>query len=479
MKRIFANASRIAFVSSKILFKLGLIFLSLFSNIVKVKLGTLAIHLKELEDLMGTYLSKNSKLYKNKAISYHTASLLTYNKYMNDASNANINSQSLLAQELFTSASLTKEEVLTQIGIANQEIALIGSDVSGSIGHTAITLALRVKINVLFPEIQKKFIVVYSNSANQRYLDLWKKYFPMIRVDQGIDKVIERQLWPLYDEISWLRLAEKTYKLHDAHDKFSRVYDESYTEPLLNLEDYDKEIGYKFLKEKGFDNENGWFVTLHVRNSPAFLRGKNLQDTYGRNARIQTYQKAVDHIIATGGFVIRIGTPDGCKLIEKSGYIDYSEATNQNDVLNTFFLAECRFLIGTNSGPICVPPTFGRPVLTTNAPGIGVNAYFSNSILLPKLVIDKNGSILSLSEMLDGNSGWTDAWINNENVRKLYWKDNSEEEIYEATLEMLTGIDSNLSPLQSKFENSLRTHGSTATSLVSNSFLLRWADTLL
>lgn len=479
MKRIYTSTRRVLSNFSALAFNLILVFIGLISKLVKLKFGTVANYLKELEDLTGSFLNKNTNLYKNKNISEYNPMFNLHNSYMLEASVAYIGSQIELSSELFTKASLIKEETANKIGIVNPNFALLGSDIANSIGHTAITLALRIKIASLFPNMQKNFLLVYSNSANQRYLELWKKYFPMIRVDQGIDKVIERQLWPIYDEISYIRIGQKTYDLHEAHDRFTRLYSESHKEPMLTLESSDKECGYKFLKEKGFDVANGWFVALHVRNSPAFLNGRNEQTTYGRNARIETYQKAVDHILDCGGFVVRIGTDDGYRLKNRPGYIDYSSEANQNDVLNTFFLGECRFLIGTNSGPICAPPTFGRPVLTTNAPGIGINAYFPNSILLPKLVIDELGTVLSLKETLIDKSGWTYAWLDERNNRKLTWRDNSAEEIYEATSEMLKGIDSKKSPLQSEFEAVLRSNGSKSTTLVSNSFLLKWADTLL
>ena len=477
MKRLYISVSRVFFSFFALAFKLILIFTVLISNLAKLKFGPTSRYLKELEDLTGLFLYKNTDLYKNKNISEYNPYL--YNRYMREASAAFIGSQIKLSSELLTKASLIKEETANKIGILNPNFALLGPNIASSIGHTAITLALRVKMAKLFPNTQKNFLLVYSNSANQRYLELWKKYFPMIRVDQGIDKFIEHQLWPIYDEISYIRIGTKTYDLHEAHDEFTRLYTESHREPMLTLEGSDKECGYKFLKEKGFDIANGWFVTLHVRNSPEFLNGRNKQTTYGRNARIETYQKTVDHILDCGGFVVRIGTDDGHRLENKSGYIDYSSEANQNDVLNTFFLGECRFLIGTNSGPICVPPTFGRPVLTTNGPGIGINAYFPNSILLPKLVVDEFGSVLSLKETLTDKSGWTYAWLGEGNNRKYKWRDNSEEEIYEATLEMLKGVESKASPLQSNFESVLRSYGSKATTLVSNSFLLKWADTLL
>ena len=479
MKRIYTSVSIVFSSFFALAFKLLLVFIGLISNLAKLKFGTVANDLKELEDLTNSFLYKNKNLYKNKKVSEYSSDLNLYNRYMREASVAYIGSQIELSSELFTKASLIKAETANKIGIVNPNFALLDSNIANSIGHTAITLALRVKIATLFPNIQKNFLLVYSNSANQRYLELWKKYFPMIRVDQGIDKVIERQLWPIYDEISYIRIGQKTYDLHEAHDQFTRLYSESNSEPMLTLEDSDKEFGYSFLKEKGFDIANGWFVALHVRNSPAFLNGRNKQTTYGRNAKIETYQKAVDHILDCGGFVVRIGTDDGHRLVNKHGYIDYSLEVNQNDVLNTFFLGECRFLIGTNSGPICVPATFGRPVLTTNAPGIGINAYFPNSILLPKLVVDESGSVLSLKETLIDKSGWTYAWLDEENNRKYKWRDNSAEEIYEATSEMLKGVDSKASPLQSNFESVLRSHGSKSTTLVSNSFLLKWAETLL
>jgi hypothetical protein len=265
------SVSSIFFNFFALAFNLILVFIGLISNLAKLKFGTVANYLKELEDLTSSFLNKNTNLYKNKNVSEYNPNLNLHTKYMREASVAYIGSQIILSSELFTKASLIKEETVNKTGAVNPNFALLGSDIANSIGHISMTLALRVKMATLFPNIQNNFLLVYSNSANQRYLELWKKYFPMIRVDKGMDKVIERQLWPFYDEISYIRIGQKTYDLHEAHDQFTRLYSESHREPMLTLEGSDKEYGYKFLKEKGFDIANGWFVTLHVRNSPAFL----------------------------------------------------------------------------------------------------------------------------------------------------------------------------------------------------------------
>ena len=61
--------------SKPLAFKLILIFTVLISNLAKLKFGPTSRYLKELEDLTGLFLYKNTDLYKNKNIS-------EYNPYL-------------------------------------------------------------------------------------------------------------------------------------------------------------------------------------------------------------------------------------------------------------------------------------------------------------------------------------------------------------------------------------------------------------
>jgi putative glycosyltransferase (TIGR04372 family) len=141
-------------------------------------------------------------------------------------------------------------------------------------------------------------------------------------------------------------------------------------------------------------------------------------------------------------------------------------------------MAECDFFIGTDSGPICVPPTFGRRVIMTNVPSIGQTPYFSNSLMIPKLVENQVGRIQSLKEMFDCGAAWSNRVIRSKDGQTFNWKNNSEDEILMAVQELEGSALVNPSIKREEFEEVVRGYGGIATANISLSFLGKWEDML-
>jgi len=135
-------------------------------------------------------------------------------------------------------------------------------------------------------------------------------------------------------------------------------------------------------------------------------------------------------------------------------------------------------MIGTNSGPICVPDTFGKPTLMTNAPG-AVAPYFPNSIMIPKLITDQSGKIINLNESLKSHNGWTHQFLKNHSNKKMFWRENEPTEILDATKEMMNDINQKLSTKQLEYEKILRLKGVKATSVISDSFISKYGHDIL
>jgi putative glycosyltransferase (TIGR04372 family) len=75
----------------------------------------------------------------------------------------------------------------------------------------------------------------------------------------------------------------------------------------------------------------------------------------------------------------------------------------RNDIL---LFAGCRFGIGTASGPLGVPPLFGRPLLATNYPTIGLSQYWPNVRMLPIWFKDKKGKRITFSTLSKSRASW-------------------------------------------------------------------------
>ena len=56
-----------------------------------------------------------------------------------------------------------------------------------------------------------------------------------------------------------------------------------------------------------------------------------------------------------GGWVIRIGDSNLSPLPALANFFDYCRSEMRADWMDIFLLANCRFMLGTNSGPCFVP----------------------------------------------------------------------------------------------------------------------------
>lgn len=131
------------------------------------------------------------------------------------------------------------------------------------------------------------------------------------------------------------------------------------------------------------------FVTLHVRGRG--IKNVNAKTINGRNAFIINYKKTIEFLISEGYNVVRIGDYKSFTLPFINGFIDLTQKKYSKDI-DIKLLSNTKFHIGTSSGPINIPPMFGKPVLLTNAVNPTTNFRYPNSLLIPKVWINKNNN---------------------------------------------------------------------------------------
>jgi len=103
-----------------------------------------------------------------------------------------------------------------------------------------------------------------------------------------------------------------------------------------------------------------WFVCLHVRESG------NSKDSAARDASIQNYVKGIEAITAAGGWVVRLGDPSMTPLPKIERVIDYAHTQYKSELMDMYLLSQCRFYVGTNSGPFDVVTLFSKPMVLVN-----------------------------------------------------------------------------------------------------------------
>lgn len=182
--------------------------------------------------------------------------------------------------------------------------------------------------------------------------------------------------------------------------------------------------------------KEAWFVTLHVREPGYHKHWHNTHPTT-RNAIIASYEKAIQFITSSGGWVIRAGDPSMQPLPEQANVIDYAVSPHRYPSRDIQLCEFCRFFIGTNSGFSLVPGIFGTPSLLSNWSPIAIPNWFPFDIMVPKKVWNQNEKrYLSAREMLENFTGWS-QFKKDFTGTGFILEDNTPEEIMHATVEML------------------------------------------
>jgi len=203
--------------------------------------------------------------------------------------------------------------------------------------------------------------------------------------------------------------------------------------PLLTLADQDRKRGRERLRELGLPDD-AWFVCVHCREE-GYAAGEG--QTY-RNASIENYLLAMQAVVDHGGWVVRVGDAGMQPLPEMECVVDYARLGKEDERLDVFLAASCRFFLGGASGLVEVAHLFGVPGLQVNqAPMSVVLPFAPSSLGIPKLLrsVAENRR-LTFREVFESpvshfrfDSQYAAAGVKPE--------ENSPEDIRDAVLEML------------------------------------------
>jgi putative glycosyltransferase (TIGR04372 family) len=242
----------------------------------------------------------------------------------------------------------------------------------------------------------------------------------------------------------------------------------------LFLKSSDKDHGLEVFRRLGVPKD-AWFISVHVRE------GDDRRCTSNSNATLENYKKAFKVITDRGGWVIRMGHKGMTPLQPMERCIDYANSDYKSESMDVFLWASCLFFIGSSSGPLSVPPTFGRRVLYTNCPCIGQNQFYPGSIFLPKLYwSNTENRLLTFPEMMASSIGWTVSSVFDDFDGSIL--ENTDEEIADAVNEMFTlselKPDQSLSELQMRFNNLRLRYSDYGQTTISQSFIEKYQSLL-
>jgi len=349
----------------------------------------------------------------------------------------------------------------------------------GNIGHIALlldTLTKLAKLNLLSKEKR----VLYARTkdvTNACYLNYVNDFIDVNFIEDSIyDKLLDL-FFCLRETPGLLKLTHGYIDLYSASNMAAKKWEGYGLPPLLKLRLSDVERGRDILEQMGVPR-NAWFVALHVRE------GDNRPARSNANANIETYMQSMKTITQRGGWVFRMGHHGMTPLPVMDNVVDYANSQYKTDWMDIFLFGECKFMVGTSSGPLNVPGTFGRPVLYTNSPHIGLSIYQPYSIMMPKLYYSNSEKrLFSFHEMLQKPLGWTVSSIFDGIDCTIL--DNSPEEINQAVIEMFdicdllsetenSALSYVLSDKQKKFNDLRHLYGDTGQMTIANSFIEKY-----
>jgi putative glycosyltransferase (TIGR04372 family) len=379
---------------------------------------------------------------------------------------------SLVDQEITLGLNINKL-IAEKVGLDILNLKILGDEFAG-MGHLSL-LDIPLKLKKMGIIEKNHIMVVSENSvANFAYLNCWRKHLPILITNAKNYSAIKSLLSPIYEDQSMFETRSGYLPLYEAWNLALNSWGDS--APLLELSLEQKEAGDKVLEKIGLPN-GSWFVCLHVREG---AKGGYLRS--GADADISDYLPAIDSIIQRGAWVIRMGKGAKPPLKILPNLWDYANSEHQSDWMDVYLWASCRFFIGTSSGPLCVPPTFGRPVLYTNACSLGHMPNFKNSLMIPKLFwSNKKKSFLNFREIFEGQYGWTVRPEYDEGQTRLV--SNSPAEIQAAVDEMINTLDHpelniNKTNNQEAFEKIREPFKSTSQMRIADSFVKLHYDLL-
>ena len=283
-----------------------------------------------------------------------------------------------------------------------------------------------------------------SRVANRFLLDQIAKYIRVIEdpIDLPFDP---NAVQALHYDLLGPRLPDgRTSFFWEIAAKTYEQWQRSGKGALLTLPVDIKERGWAALESAGM-RRGDWFVALHVREN---RRNRSYADIHDiRNADVKAYLPAINEVTRRGGWVIRMGDPSMTPLPALPHVIDYCHRDLRADWMDIFIAAQCRFMLGSGSGPVFVPPIYGVPSVITNWWPPAQRPLHAFDIFVPKMPRRlTDGGYLTLSEMLREPVSYCQSRRFLTRDEGVVVEDADPEIIRAAVAEMLARLDGSLPP---------------------------------
>ena len=238
-----------------------------------------------------------------------------------------------------------------------------------------------------------------------------------------------------------------TYKKKENYSQITPFIINNFT---ADLEYKKKQECYKLLRSNGIRDKK--FVCLHVRDNK--YRNDAGRREY-RNSDINNYIELIKLLISKDYYVFRMGDKPTPKVnFSNKQFIDYPYSGIKSELMDLFLIKECEFFVGTLSGIMDTAYLFNKPLLLTNSCELfyAFPRKKKDRAIFKKVIDKKTGKILNLKDFAKLNINYHYPSID---IKDIMFKENSEEELYNAMKEYLDFINkkNHLDNTQIKFDN--------------------------
>jgi len=347
------------------------------------------------------------------------------------------------AMALLASANERGKTEAASLGLAKVPLRVLDSVWGRHIGHTAI-IDYVIKLGILEGRRREDTLLYLppgSSIANRFLLDQVAGHVRLVERPEDLP-FPPQAVQALHYDLLGPRLADRTTYFWEVAGRTYLRWRQEGRPPLFQLPPDIELRGQTALRQLGMPL-GAWFVALHVREGTWDGRHPGMHAI--RNAAIATYLPAIAEITSRGGWVVRLGDPGMTPLPALPNVIDYCHSKIRADWLDIYILASCRFIVGTNSGPVFVPTLYAdTPAVLTNWWPAAERPWHSADIFVPKLLRRlSDGRLLSLSETLREPFCWCFSRRFLADHAGVRLEDNDAEIIRAAVHEMLERLDDN------------------------------------
>ncbi|MDB2324241.1 TIGR04372 family glycosyltransferase [Alphaproteobacteria bacterium] len=278
---------------------------------------------------------------------------------------------------------------------------------TGSFGDLASRIDALVKLNnlnMIDPQVIELMKPPGSEFANQTLAKMIARIVPLRPDENSYKQAKSKYPWFAWRDLTYFQMPNGKVIHNTLACALADVeWQRQSNEPLLKLLDVDLKAGWSQLESLGLSKDD-WFVTLHVRDAGFYdeFGSGNASLSSHRNSYIETYNTAIQWILDQGGWVFRLGDSKSQKHdFEHEHFVNYAHSSYQSDWMDMFLIAESRYLVCSNSGPMCVATSMGVPTAVVNYLPMATPPLSSENIFIPKMFWwDDEMRFLTFNEML-------------------------------------------------------------------------------